>query len=724
MADYPWDKCIADQIDRYGDEETARKVCGMIRAKYGKSVSSTKDVPPIVLADDFDMESCLAAIEKELSLTPKQKTTKFWSELIGLKSGARHSALDQDHINQAKDKAKAISDHMDALGADAEYETQPTEESGKSILSGDLLIAFGDEIKQTDDHHYQGYLVRFSTSDDADLDNDYFTKETDYGIKSGAKTPVFFNHRLPIKTRDGRGISVKQKIGEGTLTIDDVGVFIDAILYNRDEYEKAISRMAHKQGWSSGTAPHLVDRKKVGRANQILSWPLGLDASITPKPAEPRNSIIGIKSYSDSNSGQSGSDDPIAQSNGRKDSPMADGMNADEIKALRDDFAALKKQNDELLVELKKPALQNLPQITGAKDLEAEKPFKNLGEQLFFIKEAAINPSKTDKRLLAINEAHTKSLKATGASEATGADAGFLLQQEFSNEALGRMYTTGEVMQRVTRRTVGPGANGIVVNVINETSRADGSRFGGVQAYWLNEGGTKTASRPSYRRFPLNLEKLVGLYYATDELLQDLVAMEGEVSDAFSKEIMFKAEDACFNGSGAGLPLGILNAAATISIAKEAGQAANTIVYQNLVKMWARQWAASRANSAWFINQDVEPQLDQLSLAVGTGGIDARYVTYGPDGVMRIKNRPVIPVEYCATLGTVGDIILADMSQYRWIDKGAVKQDVSIHVQFLTDETAFRWVYRCNGAPFWNAALTPKNGSNTLSPFITLATRA
>lgn len=37
MEKYPWDECVADQLERYGDEETARKVCGAIKAAMQKS---------------------------------------------------------------------------------------------------------------------------------------------------------------------------------------------------------------------------------------------------------------------------------------------------------------------------------------------------------------------------------------------------------------------------------------------------------------------------------------------------------------------------------------------------------------------------------------------------------------------------------------------------------------------------------------------------------------
>jgi len=73
-------------------------------------------------------------------------------------------------------------------------------------------------------------------------------------------------------------------------------------------------------------------------------------------------------------------------------------------------------------------------------------------------------------------------------------------------------------------------------------------------------------------------------------------------------------------------------------------------------------------------------------------------------------------------MGTVGDIVLASLSNYQAIQKGGIEAASSIHVQLLTDETVFRFVYRVDGAPTWGAALTPFKGSNTQSPFVALAT--
>ena len=358
---------------------------------------------------------------------------------------------------------------------------------------------------------------------------------------------------------------------------------------------------------------------------------------------------------------------------------------------------------------------------------EGDKPFKSFGEQLFAVKDAAyiskgIQRGEIDKRLYGANVK-----AAQGGSEMIAGDGGFQVAQEFIPTLLNRTYNTGVVVSRARKQKVGDYFNGFKIPAINETSRADGSRFGGVQAYWLAEAGTLTKSKPAFRQISVELQKLIGLCYATDELLQDAVAMESYIMQWFPQEFGFKLDDACINGDGAGKPLGLLNAAATYSVSAETGQVAATIVTQNILKMWQSMWAPSRANAVWFINQEIEQQLDQLSLAVGTGGIPV-YMSLNmgitEDGYMKLKGRPVIPIEQCSALGTVGDIILADMNEYIVGDKGGINAATSIHVQFTTDETAFRFTYRVNGQPIWNSTLTPYKGSIKLSPYITLATRS
>ena len=89
-----------------------------------------------------------------------------------------------------------------------------------------------------------------------------------------------------------------------------------------------------------------------------------------------------------------------------------------------------------------------------------------------------------------------------------------------------------------------------------------------------------------------------------------------------------------------------------------------------------------------------------------------------------ILGAPVIPVEYCSTLGTVGDILLVNLGEYLLAEKGGLKADTSMHVRFIYDEMAFRFVLRNDGQPIWRSARTPFQGTNKVSPFVALATRA
>jgi HK97 family phage major capsid protein len=345
-------------------------------------------------------------------------------------------------------------------------------------------------------------------------------------------------------------------------------------------------------------------------------------------------------------------------------------------------------------------------------------PFSSLGDFALAVRHAEVNQS-VDSRLLDIQA-------ASGLSETIASDGGFLVQQDFAATLFQKLHETGMLWNRCRDFPIGPNSNGVKIPTVQETSRVDGSRWGGVRGYWPAEGVAPTASDPKFGRLEMELNKCVGLAYATDELLSDAVALAAVLEQGFAEEFGFQLDDAVINGGGAGKPLGILNADCLVSVAIETGQDADTIVQANISKMWARMYARSRPNAVWLINQDVEPQLDALSVAVGTGGAPV----YMPAGGLadtpygRLKGRPVIVIEQAATVGDAGDIILADFSQYVKIDKGSVQSASSIHVKFAESETAFRFTIRVDGQPMWSSALTPYKGSNTLSPFVTLAERA
>lgn len=352
------------------------------------------------------------------------------------------------------------------------------------------------------------------------------------------------------------------------------------------------------------------------------------------------------------------------------------------------------------------------------------KEFRTFGEQMVAVARAGMG-SGLDPRL-------TSHRAASGLNETVPSDGGFLVQHDFAGEIFNRTYDVGQVLNRCRRVPIGQGSNGLKTIAVDETSRVLGSRWGGVQVYRANEADAGTPKKPKFRRMELNLKKLIGVCYATDELLQDATALEAILMQAFPEEFSFTIEREIFEGQGAGEMLGIMNSPSLVTVLKESSQASTTFVAENAMKMWSRCWSRSRLSAVWFINQDVEPQLFQMNVKIknvaGTenvGGMPV-YVQAGtiagqPYGTL--FGRPVIPVEYCPTLGTKGDVVLFDLSQYLVIDKGGLQAASSIHVRFLNDEQTFRWTIRNDGQPVWNAALTPFKGTNTLSPFVCTETR-
>lgn len=344
--------------------------------------------------------------------------------------------------------------------------------------------------------------------------------------------------------------------------------------------------------------------------------------------------------------------------------------------------------------------------------------FSSLGEQMAAVVRAGLGKG-TDPRLFNA---------ATGLNETIGSDGGFLVQQDFSQMLLNETFETAVIAPTCADVTISTGSNSIKVPGVDETSRATGSRFGGIRGYWADEAEEKTASAPKFRKIELTLHKLVGLCYSTDELLDDAAALGQFIQRAFPNEFGFLVDDAIINGTGAGMPLGILNAGCLVSVAKEAGQAADTILAENVVNMYSRMFASSLGNAVWYVNQNTLPQLYTMSLAVGTGGAPIFMPAGGLSGNPNntLLGRPVVPIEQCQSIGDVGDIIFADFKTgYLLARKGGIQADMSIHVRFIYDESVFRFVLRIDGQPVRASALTPFKGgaTHTQSHFIALAAR-
>jgi len=242
--------------------------------------------------------------------------------------------------------------------------------------------------------------------------------------------------------------------------------------------------------------------------------------------------------------------------------------------------------------------------------------------------------------------------------------------------------------------------------------------FGGFSGVWAAENATQSVQTGELRQIQLRAKKCMIFGQLTREMLEDSPGFEGNLIDAMSKALRFYMDDAFINGDGVGKPLGLINDPALISISKETGQAADTIIAENIMKMWARCHPACRSNAVWIAGNDTVPQLLQMSIAVGTGG-DLVYMPMsgglGAAPLTTLLGRPVIYSEKSPVLGDAGDIILVDLSQYIIGLRKEVAIDKSNAPGWTEDAIDYRVVARLDGQGSWDSAITPKSGADTLS---------
>jgi len=303
--------------------------------------------------------------------------------------------------------------------------------------------------------------------------------------------------------------------------------------------------------------------------------------------------------------------------------------------------------------------------------------------------------------------------------EGLASDGGFLVPTETSeiihNVALENeiVLPNAYVMPMKTNDKNIPG-----LNIGNHSNNL----FGGFTASYKPEAGTLDEANPKARLMALSAKKLTGFLKISRELFDDIPGGGGQIAEICGKGLAWYRDLSFLKGSGAGEPLGILNSDCLVTVDAEDGQAADTIIYENLINMMARMFAGSFANSVWVAHQTTIPQLLTLSVAIGTGGDHIPVMTKGKNG-FEILTRPVIFTEKTEALGNKGDIMLCDFAQYVVGLREELRLEYSPHVYFTTDQIAARLIARHDGMPLWDQALTLEDGSTTVSPFVTLEAR-
>jgi HK97 family phage major capsid protein len=590
----------------------------------------------------------------------------------------------------------------------------------------EMLVYMGDTVKALSENRVGGYLVRFTTTKDPDLMGDFFTASTDFDIADGDARTVYYHHGFD-------GTLKNRKLGKGVMKIDDVGIWVEAQLELRDEYEKQIYELvqAGKLGWSSGAVGHLVEAEAVGKAYWLKTWPIG-EASLTPTPAEPRNEALPIKSLfpgDEAPVGQAATDQPETGPEASSDAASVDEAETakshvvvmtteeDDPMADNEQLDALKAQVDGLSESVNKvlELIQNEPAHTKAGYFtndggKADENVKSFADFLLAVYRG------DEQRLKSVYQA-TKDLGTTD-----GSSGGFLVPQEFSTQLLKVAEQQSQVLARVQTVSVGA-ASGTYPALDQYTAPTAGvgqtALAAGVRARSRAEGASPTETEPAFSELQWRVKQVGGYTEVNNELVRySPQAVETLLRQLFGIAIAAKQEHMILRGNGSTEYLGILNAPATVTVTADT---AGEFDYPDMLEMWSR-FKRIAGDPVFLAHPELIPDIGQFE--IGTNGAGVPAGVGAPGGVVTMPGTPypIVYSEHLPQADNNGCVILADLGSYLVFQNGALEIAFSEHAAFTTNKGTWRFLNYSDGMPWMKSTITlaDPQGSYTVSPFVAL----
>lgn len=614
----------------------------------------------------------------------------------------------------------------------------------------ETLVIYGDAVKDLGNGRVGGYLVLFGNEQNTDLEGDYFTKDTDFG--NHRTTSTIYAH--------GQDKQMGRRVldPESALSVKDAGVWIEAQLSLRDEYEQAIYEMvkAGKLGWSSGTASHLTERKaKENGARHITRWPLGLDASLTPVPAEPRIQALPLKSLQfdpieidHQEGGEPSANDTTVNVN--INVSTTDNQKSNEVNIMADEATKTAVENaetSEAIASAQQDAAKPEPNHFATKEemknlaggldnvsgqlnaimemLEKSGPMKDVGY---------IAPDDEDTKpevksfadfLLAIYRGNGKRLSTVYKSTKdlsgdTGTAGGYLVPEEYEETLLQVAAMPSPVAGRTrsvpVNRTSGswPALDQYITPTAGSGQTALAA---GVTATTTSAGANLTETEPGFELIEWRVTKQGGYTEVENELIEDSpMAIESLLTGLYNLTVEAKKEQLIFRGTGAGEPLGILNANCAIGVAPAAN---NTFAYADALNMVSRFKPVSAQQPVWIIHPGIWPDIGVFESSAGGGVWQANHQAGLGSSLL---GYPILQSEHLPQDDNSGCVILADLQAYLMFQRRGVTIAFSEHAAFTSEKGTWRFSTRFDGQPWLKSAITlaDPQGSYTVSPFIYL----
>jgi len=574
-------------------------------------------------------------------------------------------------------------------------------------------------LEGTDTHFtVGGYGVVFGGRD---LEGEYFDADTDFWFDRMGRTPVvLYQHGKDAKTR-------RDVLGRATLgDPDDIGLWVEAQIELAGKYAEAIRELVGKGllGWSSGTAGHLAQRD----GPRIKSWPI-VEMSLTPTPAEPRT--LGVSEIRSLTDWADGLKELLPEDAG--DASAVTEQVADTTETITEPIAQIEIKETEMTEEIKQAA----PAFTvdEMQKLVTEAVSKAMRDAPVIERALNVMPEETDRPetksfadwLVAVTRRDTKRLKSVYAvkadlAEESGATGGYLVPPEYSSQIL--QMALGMSVVRPRARVIRMRGREFNVPALSYSGTTAGvaHQLGGLRTYWVAEGGTLTESEPTFEQIKLVANKLGGYTQITAELEEDAEGISDLLMQLFAQGIAFAEDYPFLNGDGANQPLGVFKSPALLTEA--AG--ANTFALPDAASMMEK-FLPSRQSGVWLAHPFALHEF--IEMADGSGAAnnliwlsntrEAPPISFFGMPVVFTEAMPVLPA--AAAAANKGGVLLADFGYYYIGDRGGLRIDYSEHFAFTSDLGTWRFIKRVDGQPAVSQAMYLADGTNQVSPFVTLA---
>lgn len=559
-----------------------------------------------------------------------------------------------------------------------------------------------------------GYGVVFGGKD---LQGETFSADTDFWLTKLTRTPpALYQHGKDAKAR-------REPLGTALVADpDDIGLWVEAQLDLSKKYAEAIMPLLRegKLGWSSGTAGHLTER--VGA--KITSWPI-VEMSLTPTPAEPRTlGVHEIRSFADM---EPAFKSLLPQDEGDSSAVVED---APVAEAITQPVETMETKEAEMPDDVKVA-----PDMGDMQAMIMAAVTKAMQDAPGFDKALRHNPEETDRPneksfadyLVALqrgDKQRVEKVYKAALAEGVGETGGYLVPTEFANE----------ILQLAARRSVVRQQNPTIINMttrewdvpaLGYTSSTAGTapQLGGVRAYWTEEAGTKTESEPTFEIVKLIYHELSGYTLASNMVRMDAGPMlESMLRNLFAQAIAFYEDYAFINGTGAGQPLGVLQSPALVTEVA----ATSTFVLTDAASMLEKFMPRDPNGGVWFMH----PKLISKLIALVDAGSHAVWLSNSAANVpmpAQLFGKPIVftdlmPVLPAGTSATqIGGVLLADWSYYLIGQRQGITIDFSEHYKFINNQGTWRFCSYVDGQPWLKQAVYLVDGSNTVSPFVSLS---